>query len=208
MLASGPCRILTHTFLDDHAPTLYGRHESIYQQGDNADSVFRLENGLVKLTIVAPSGKEAVIAIVQKGEFFGEGCLVMDAAERTHSAVALSDSRVSRFSTRAILHRLQADSAFSAEFNRHLIARNMRYEADLADQLSNSSEKRLARLLLLLSRGKNGPTRIDQQTLAEMVGTTRSRVCFFMNKFRRLGFIDYSDGLEVRQSLEQVIQAE
>lgn len=195
------------TLGETSAPGRYDRHGVIYQQGEYADSVFHLDSGLVKLSTLTQCGKEAVVAIVQKGEYFGEGCLA-GSRERTATATALSESRVSRYSRHAISQRLRTDPVFAGAFTHHLIQRNLRYEQDLTDHLSNSSEKRLARVLLMLSRAIERPAKIDQQTLAKMVGTTRSRVCHFMNKFRRLGFIDYSDGLEVRPSLERVLDAD
>lgn len=191
------------------APARYGRHDFVYRQGDPADAMFYVEAGLVKIGTLSSRGKEAVIGLGRRGDFFGEGCLA-GASERTNSAAALTECRIARFSRGAVFRLLRDDPVFSESFMAHLIARNLRYEEDLSDLLSNSSEKRLARVLLQLGQPGYGPDpiRIDQQTLAEMVGTTRARVCFFMNKFRRLGFIDYSDGLKIHRSLERVIALE
>jgi CRP-like cAMP-binding protein len=184
--------------------------EIIFTQGDPANAVFFIQRGKVKLTVVSRQGKEAVIAILNQGEFFGEGCL---AAQRRRMATvtALTDCMVMRMERAAIADVIDAEPAFSQLFIDHLLGRTIRVEADLVDQLFNSSEKRLARLLLLLANyGKEGKpekliARISQETLAEMIGTTRSRVSFFMNKFRRLGFIEYNGQIEVHGSLVNVI---
>jgi CRP-like cAMP-binding protein len=191
---------------ESSTPARYERHETIFRQGDPGNSIFRIQSGLVKLTTITNRGREAVIAILRSGDFIGEGCLLTRVA-RNYTASALTECWLQRFSREAMLRLLRNDANFSAEFTERLLARNRRYEEDLSDQLSNSSEKRLARTLLLLADGRTGSAQlhIDQQTLAEMVGTTRSRICFFMNKFRRMGLIDYSNGLEVRRGLEQVV---
>jgi CRP-like cAMP-binding protein len=184
--------------------------EVIFSQGDRADSIFYVKEGRIKLSVVSKQGKIAVIAILSAGEFFGEGC-VGGQVKRMSTAVALSDCVVVELDKAVLLQLLQEKPAFSELFLRHLVSRNIRVEEDLADQLSNASERRLARMLLLLSNfGKEGKAepaigKISQQTLAEMVGTTRSRVSFFMNKFRKLGFIDYKGQLEVRNSLRNFV---
>jgi CRP-like cAMP-binding protein len=184
--------------------------ETIFAQGDPADAVFYVQKGKVKLSVVSPQGKEAVIAILNAGEFVGEGCL---AAQRRRMATvtAMTDCTVLRIEKAAITEVIDREPAFSQMFIDHLLSRSIRVEADLVDQLFNSSEKRLARLLLLLANyGKEGKpetliAKISQETLAEMIGTTRSRVSFFMNKFRRLGFIEYNGRIEVHGSLVNVI---
>jgi CRP/FNR family cyclic AMP-dependent transcriptional regulator len=190
--------------------TTCGSGEVIFSQGDPADAVFYIQHGKVKLTVVSPQGKEAVIAILNTGEFFGEGCL---AAQRRRMATvtAMTDSTVMRIEKVAIAEVIDREPLFSQMFIDHLLSRTIRVEADLVDQLFNSSEKRLARLLLLLANyGKDEKperliAKISQETLAEMIGTTRSRVSFFMNKFRRLGFIEYNGRIEVHGSLVNVI---
>jgi CRP/FNR family cyclic AMP-dependent transcriptional regulator len=177
------------------------KKQSIYAQGDNADAVFYLQKGKVRLTVVSKVGKEATIAIVGEGNFFGEGSLAGQ-VRRMGSAAAMSDCEVMRVDKKAMMQALHREHTFSDMFVTYLLARNIRYEEDLVDQLFNSSEKRLARVLLLLAHfGKEGVPeavvpKISQETLADMVGTTRSRVSFFMNRFRKLGFIHYSGGLE------------
>jgi CRP-like cAMP-binding protein len=188
----------------------YRKDAVIFAQGDPADAVFYVQSGKVKLTVVSPQGREAVIAIHGAAEFFGEGCL---AAQRRRLATvsALTDSSVMRIEKSAIIAVLRAEPEFSQMFIDHLVGRTIRVEADLVDQLFNSSEKRLARLLLLLANyGKEGKpepiiAKISQGMLAEMIGTTRSRVSHFMNKFRRLGFIEYNGRIEVHGSLMNVI---
>ncbi len=188
----------------------YGRNETIFSQGDPADSVFYIQHGKVKVTVNSSQGKEAVVAILGPDEFCGEGCLAGQ-PRRMATATAMTDCEIMRVEKAAMIRVLHDEPAFSAMFVAHLLARTMRVEEDLVDQLFNSSEKRLARTLLLLARyGKHDkPVRavppISQETLAEMVGTTRSRVNFFMRKFQRLGFIDYSDGLKVNNSLLTVV---
>ena len=182
----------------------------IFAQGDDADAVFYIQAGQVKLTVVSQQGKEAVIAILEAQAFFGEGCLTGQ-PQRISTATALTDCALMRIEKSALMQVLHAEPAFSALFTAYLLSRNRRIEEDLIDQLFNSSEKRLARVLLLLARfGKEGQTelvipKISQETLAEMIGTTRSRVSFFLNKFRKLGFIDYNGGLHVHSSLLTVV---
>jgi CRP/FNR family transcriptional regulator, cyclic AMP receptor protein len=189
----------------------YIDRQSVFAQGDPADAIFYIHTGKIKLTVVSREGKEAVIAILESGQFFGEGCLVAQ-TYRMASATAVGQCSIARLEKQVVVERLHEEPAFSALFISYLLSRNVRMEADLVDQLFNSSEKRLARLLLLLANfGKEGKpepiiANINQETLAEMIGTTRSRVSSFMNKFRRLGFIDYnSDGLSVHSSLLNVV---
>lgn len=187
------------------------RKETIFKQGDDADAVFYVQEGKVSLTVVSKNGKEATLGILSQGEFFGEGSLAGQRL-RMGSASAMTDCEILRIDKRAMMLALHREHTFSDLFVAYLLARNIRYEEDLVDQLFNSSEKRLARLLLLLAQfGKEGAPasaipKMSQETLAEMIGTTRSRVSFFMNRFRKLGFIDYgSDGMEVHSSLLNVI---
>jgi CRP/FNR family cyclic AMP-dependent transcriptional regulator len=184
--------------------------EVIFSQGDAADALFYIQKGKVKVTTLSSHGKEAVVAILGPGDFFGEGCLAGQPL-RISTVAAIADSSVARLQKAAVIRVLHMQPAFSELFMTYLLARNMRMEADLIDQLFNSSEKRLARLLLLLANfGKDGKpqpvlAKISQETLAEMIGTTRSRVSSFMNKFRRLGFIEYNGHLEVHSSLLSVV---
>ena len=187
------------------------KKQPIFAQGDPSDAVFYIQNGKVKLTVVSNDGKEATIGILSEGDFFGEGCLAGQ-SRRMASATALTDAAVLRIEKSAMMRVLHREHTLSDMFVAYLLARNIRYEEDLVDQLFNSSEKRLARILLLLAHfGKEGTPetvvpKIGQETLAEMVGTTRSRVSFFMNRFRKLGFIDYnSEGLQVHSSLLNVV---
>jgi CRP/FNR family cyclic AMP-dependent transcriptional regulator len=190
------------------------KKQSIFSQGDEAHAVFYVQKGRVKLTVVSKIGKEATIAIVSQGNFFGEGSLAGQPL-RMGSAVAMTDCEILRVEKKAMMDVLHREPAFSEMFVSYLLARNIRYEEDLVDQLFNSSEKRLARILLLLAHfGKDGipetvVPKISQETLAEMVGTTRSRVSFFMNRFRKLGFINYAGGsegaLQVHSSLLSVV---
>jgi CRP/FNR family transcriptional regulator, cyclic AMP receptor protein len=189
----------------------YRRNEIVFAQGDLADAVFYIQRGKVKLTVVSEQGKEAVVAILGADEFCGEGCLAGQ-PRRIATVAAITECMIMRLQKTSIIRVLHDEPAFSAMFISHLLARTIRVEADLVDQLFNSSEKRLARLLLLLANfGKERKpepiiAKISQETLAEMIGTTRSRVSFFMNKFRRLGFVDYSgNGLEVHGSLLNVV---
>jgi CRP/FNR family transcriptional regulator, cyclic AMP receptor protein len=188
----------------------YRKNQVIFAQGAPADAVFYLERGQVKLTVVSKGGKAAIVAILGPGDFFGEGCLAGQPV-RMATASAMSDAAVVRVERQAMLRLLHERSVFSERFMAHLLARNVRFEEDLVDQLFNSSEKRLARVLLLLARfGKEGATepvvpRVSQEVLAEMVGTTRPRISGFMNKFRRLGFIEYNGGLRVHSSLLNVL---
>jgi len=190
------------------------KKQVIFAQGDAADAVFYIQKGRVKLTVVSKIGREATIGILGEGKFFGEAALAGQAL-RMGSAAAMTDCEVLRIEKKAMMAALHREHAFSDMFVGYLLARNIRYEEDLVDQLFNSSEKRLARVLLLLAHfGKEGVPeavvpKISQETLAEMVGTTRSRVSFFMNRFRKLGFIHYAGGLEgglqVHSSLLNVV---
>jgi CRP/FNR family cyclic AMP-dependent transcriptional regulator len=189
---------------------LFPKKHPIFTQGDPADAVFYLQTGKVRLTVVSKTGKEATIGILSDGSFFGEGSLAGQAL-RMGSATALTDCAVLRIEKKAMMEALHREHTFSDLFVTYLLARNIRYEEDLVDQLFNSSEKRLARILLLLAHfGKDGVPetvvpKISQETLAEMIGTTRSRVSFFMNRFRKLGFIHYNGGLQVNSSLLNVV---
>ena len=188
----------------------YRRGEVIFAQGDRCESVMYVQKGGVKLSVLSKTGREAVVAILGAGDFFGEGCLAGQAV-RMGSATAITASDVLHVNKAQMVRLLHKQHALSDRFIAHMLARNIRIEEDLIDQLFNSSEKRLARTLLLLARyGKHDkPIRavppVSQSTLAEMVGTTRSRVNFFMKKFQRLGFIDYTDGLKVNNSLLTVV---
>lgn len=188
----------------------YRKSRTIFAQGDRADAVFFVERGKVKLTVLSKQGKRAVIALLGPGNFFGEGCLAGQPL-RMSTAMAMTDCAIVALPKAATIRALQEDAAFSEMFTTYLLSRNVRIEEDLVDQLFNSSEKRLARILLLLANfGKEGrPERVvpkvSQETLAAMVGTTRSRVSFFMNKFRKLGFIEYNGAMEVHSSLLHVV---
>jgi CRP/FNR family cyclic AMP-dependent transcriptional regulator len=195
------------------ALTTHEKREVIFTQGDAADSVFYIKKGKVKVTVISRHGKEAVVALLGVDEFLGEGCLIGQ-PKRLATATAMSECQTMRVDKPEIIRVLQSEPAFSQMFIAHILARNARVEEDLADQLFNSTEKRLARLLLLLANfGKEGRpepiiAKISQETLAEMIGTTRSRVSHFMNKFRQLGFIDYNGHLEVHTSLLSVVLSE
>ncbi len=189
------------------------KKEIIFSQGDVADAVFYIRKGKVKVTVISREGKEAVVAILGVDEFCGEGCLIGQ-PKRLATATAMTECVTMRVEKAAIQHVLREEPAFSEMFVSHVLARTARVEEDLVDQLFNSTEKRLARLLLLLANfGKEGRpepliAKISQETLAEMVGTTRSRVSHFMNKFRKSGFIDYNGHLEVHSSLLSVVLAD
>ena len=190
----------------------FSKKQTIFSQGDAADTVFYIQEGKVRLTVVSKIGKEATLGILSEENFFGEGCLVGKLV-RMKSATAMTDCKLLRVDKKAMMQALHREHAFSDLFVAYLLARNIRYEEDLVDQLFNSSEKRLARLLLLLAHfGKEGVpetviAKMSQETLADMIGTTRSRVSFFMNRFRKLGFIDYDagSGLQVHSSLLNVV---
>jgi CRP/FNR family transcriptional regulator, cyclic AMP receptor protein len=188
----------------------YRKDQVVFTQGDSADSVFYIQKGKVKVTVVSEQGKEAVVAVLGPDDFFGEGCLAGQ-PRRMATVSAMADGLFMRLEKAAIVRVIHDEPAFSEMFIAHLLARTIRVEEDLVDQLFNSSEKRLARALLLLANfGKEGRpepviAKVSQETLAEMIGTTRSRVSFFMNKFRKLGFIDYNGGMEVHSSLLNVV---
>ena len=188
----------------------YVKDQTVFSQGDRADAVFYIESGKVKISVVSEQGKEAVVAVIGADEFFGEACLAGQ-PRRIATAATLTESVVMRLDKAAIVRVIHQEPGFSEMFIAHLLERTIRVEADLVDQLFNSSEKRLARILLLLANfGKEAKTepiigKISQETLAEMVGTTRSRVSFFMNKFRKLGLIEYNGGIHVHSSLLTVV---
>jgi len=189
----------------------FPKKQPIFTQGDAADAVFYIQEGKVRLTVVSKAGKEATLAILSEGEFFGEGGLAGQPL-RMGSAAAMTDCELLRIDKKAMMLALHREHMFSDLFVAYLLARNIRYEEDLVDQLFNSSEKRLARILLLLAHfGKESAPetvipKISQETLADMIGTTRSRVSFFMNRFRKLGFVDYGeDGLQVHSSLLNIV---
>jgi len=204
-----------HTFLatigEGRKFVLFPKKHGIFAQGDTADAVFYVQTGKVKLTVVSKTGKEATVGIFGEGDFFGEGSLAGQTL-RMGSATAMTDCALLRIDKKAMMQALHREHALSDMFVAYLLTRNIRHEEDLVDQLFNSSEKRLARILLLLAHfGKEGAPetvipRISQETLAEMVGTTRSRVSFFMNRFRILGFVDYDgNGLQVHSSLLNIV---
>ena len=186
------------------------KEQLIFSQGDTSDAVFYVQAGRVKLTVLSPQGKEAVVGILDHGSFFGEGCLVGQLACMA-TATALDASTIVRIEKAAMIRVLHDESSFSELFMAYLLSRNVRIQADLVDHLFNSAEKRLARILLLLAHyGKEGKPepvipKISQDTLADMIGTTRSRVSFFLNKFRKLGFIQYNGRMEVHSSLLNIV---
>jgi CRP/FNR family cyclic AMP-dependent transcriptional regulator len=188
----------------------YPSDQIVFSQGDPADSVFYIQRGKVKVTVVSEQGKEAIVAILGTNDFFGEGCLTNQAL-RIATVATLTESVIVQLEKAAIIRVIHEEPAFSEMFIAHLLGRTIRVEADLVDQLFNSSEKRLARMLLLLANfGKESRpepiiAKISQETLAEMIGTTRSRVSFFMNKFRKLGFIHYNGSIEVHSSLLNLV---
>ena len=188
----------------------FDKKASIFTQGESADAIYYLQKGKVKLSVVSTQGKEAIIGLLAPGDFFGEGCIAAQPL-RMATALAMTDCSVVRIEKKAMMQVLHQQHTMSDMFVAYLLARNIRYEEDLVDQLFNSSEKRLARILLLLARfGKEGkPERvvpaITQETLAEMVGTTRSRVNFFLNRFRKMGFIKYNGEMEIHSSLLSVV---
>jgi CRP/FNR family cyclic AMP-dependent transcriptional regulator len=215
VLAAKKRKFDTNTFLSTiecgRKVAVVRKKQTIFAQGDSSDSVFYIQKGRVRLTVVSQSGKEATIGILNEGDFFGEGCLAGQTL-RLFSATAMTDCSVMRINKKSMIEVLHREHAFSDMFVAYLLTRNVRYEEDLVDQLFNSSEKRLARLLLLLAHfGKEGKPEVvipkmSQETLAEMIGTTRSRVSFFMNRFRKLGFVDYGEsGLQVHSSLLNVV---
>ncbi len=203
-----------HAFLatigEGRKSLLFQNRQGVFAQGDTADAVFYVQTGKIKLTVVSKTGKEATIGILGEGNFFGEGSLAGQSL-RMGSATAMTDCAILRIDKKAMMEALHREHEFSDLFVAYLLSRNIRYEEDLVDQLFNSSEKRLARILLLLAHfGKEGipetvVPKISQEMLAEMIGTTRSRVSFFMNRFRELGFIHYNGGLQVHSSLLNVV---
>ena len=192
-------------------PLQFRKKQVIFSQGDAADSVYFVQRGKVRLSVVSTHGKEATLALMSAGDFVGEECVSASQPLRFTTATAISDCSVLKIKKRTMLALLKTEHAFSDVFVAFLLARNARFQEDLTDQLFNSSEKRLARILLQLSQiGKDGPPenvvpKITQEMLAEMVGTTRARVSFFMNRFRKMGFIHYNGGLQVHNSLMNVV---
>ena len=188
----------------------YNENGAIFSQGDIADAVFYILKGKVKLAVLSNQGKEAVVALLGAGDFFGEGCLAGQPL-RMSTANSMTDSSIMRLDKSAVIRALHEQPSFSEVFVAHLLSRNIRFEEDLVDQLFNSSEKRLARVLLLLANfGKEGTPqtvipKMSQETLAGIIGTTRSRVSLFMNRFRKLGFIEYNGGLTIHSSLLNVV---
>jgi CRP-like cAMP-binding protein len=205
-------RTFLSTINDGRKIEAFPKKLTIFAQGDSSDAVFYIKEGKVKLTVVSQIGKEATIGILNKGDFFGEGCLTGQPL-RLCSATAMTDCSVMKIDKKSMNEVLHREHAFSDMFVAYLLTRNIRYEEDLVDQLFNSSEKRLARILLLLAHfGKEGKPetvipKMSQESLAEMIGTTRSRVSFFMNRFRKLGFIEYQAGdeLQVHSSLLNIV---
>jgi CRP-like cAMP-binding protein len=188
----------------------YRTNESVFVQGDKADSIFYIKEGKVKVTVVSKQGKEAVVAILSQGDFLGEGCLAGQGV-RMATATAIEECSVMKLDRTLVVSLLHKEPSFADLFLSHLLSRNIKIEEDLVDQLFNSSEKRLARVLLLLANfGKESAPqtvipKISQETLAGIVGTTRSRVNFFMNRFRKFGFIEYNGGLKIHSSLLSVV---
>jgi CRP/FNR family cyclic AMP-dependent transcriptional regulator len=188
----------------------YRNKEAIFSQGDTADAVFFIHSGKVKLTVVSARGKEAVVGVLERGSFFGEGCLAGQPL-RTSTACAIQPSSIVRVDRGAMVGKLHREPEFAEVFIAYLLSRNVRIEEDLVDQLFNSSEKRLARILLLLAHFgeesglQTAIPKVSQETLAAMVGTTRSRVSFFMNRFKKNGFIHYREGLQVNSTLLTVV---
>jgi CRP/FNR family cyclic AMP-dependent transcriptional regulator len=195
---------------DGHTIAEFRKEQTLFSQGEPADAIFYILKGRIKLTVLSRQGKEAVIAMLGSDDFFGEGSLA-DQRLRMATATTMTDGSMVRIEKKAMMRLLHNQAAFSEQFTTYLLSRNIRIEEDLVDQLFNSSEKRLARILLLLGRiGKGGDAeivvpKISQETLAEMIGTTRARVSFFMNRFRQLGFIEYNGGLRVHSSLLDII---
>ena len=189
----------------------YKPKQAVFSQGERADAVFYIQEGSVRLSVLSKQGKEATIALLGPGDFLGEGCLASDQPIRLATATAITDSSILRIEKKRMVRTLHEEHELSDMFVAYVVERHNRTQADLVDQLFNSSEKRLARALLILSRfGKEDTPEtvvpnVSQETLAEMVGTTRSRVNFFMNKFRKLGFIKYNGGLQVHSSLLSVV---
>src|SRR5580704_7547549 len=189
----------------------YKPNQAIFSQGEPADAVYYLQEGRVRLSVLSEQGKEATIALLGPGDFLGEGCIASDQPVRMVTAAAITDCSAMKIQKEEMLRTLHQEHRFSDMFVAYIVQRHNRTQADLVDQLFNSSEKRLARALLILARfGKEGRSEeiipgVRQETLAEMIGTTRSRVNYFMNKFRKLGFIEYNGGLQVHSSLLSVV---
>jgi len=202
--------VFLETVAKGRAISTHRKKQVIFAQGDAADAVFYIKKGKVKVTVVSQQGKEAIVAVLGTDEFFGEGCLIGQ-PKRLATASAMAESVIMRVEKTEILRVLQEEPAFSHMFMSHILTRSARVEEDLVDQLFNSTEKRLARMLLLLANfGKEArlepiSAKIGQETLADMIGTTRSRVSHFMNKFRQLGFIEYNGHLQVHGSLLSVV---
>jgi CRP/FNR family cyclic AMP-dependent transcriptional regulator len=211
MKPSSDADILLATIAREGTTVHYNRGQVLFSQGDPADAVFSIQKGKVKVTVLSKQNKEAVIAILTVGDFVGESCLVGQPQVRMATASAISDCSIARLAKPAMMRLLRDDNEFARLVLSYVLTRNMRIEEDLIDQLFNSSEKRLARVLLLLANfGKEGAPggaipEISQETLAGLVGTTRSRVSFFMNRFRKLGFIHYNGGIEVHSSLLNIV---
>jgi CRP/FNR family cyclic AMP-dependent transcriptional regulator len=209
-----PRKFDAHSFLTEVGQgrriVSFPKKHTVFAQGASCDAIFYIQKGRVKLTVLSKRGKEATIGILNPGDFFGEGCLVGQAF-RMLSATTMTECSLMRIEKKSMVEVLHRENSFSEVFVTYLLTRNIRYEEDLVDQLFNSSEKRLARILLLLGQfGKEGRKdivipKVNQETLAEMVGTTRSRVSFFMNKFRKMGFVDYNGGMEIHSSLLNVV---
>jgi CRP/FNR family cyclic AMP-dependent transcriptional regulator len=202
---------LLATIVREGTSVHFRKRAVLFSRGDPADAVFSIQKGKVKLTVISKQNKEAVIAILTPGDLVGEACLVAQQPVRMATASAVTDCTIARLTKSAMMRLLRDDPAFSASVLSYVLTRNIRIEEDLVDHLFNSSEKRLARVLLLLANfGKEGNPQtlipdISQETLAGLVGTTRSRVSFFMNRFRKLGFIDYNNGIEVHSSLLSIV---
>ncbi len=206
-------KVLLKAFGAASTPLNCQKNSTIFSQGEPADSVFHILKGRVKISVVSNQGREAVVSVLDDGDYLGEECLVGQPLRIT-SAIAITDCQVLRIPKRLMSSLLRQGQGFSESFAAYLLHRNLRYQEDLANQLLNSSEKRLAQVLLLLARvGKRSGAsrvfpRISHETLAQMVGTTRSRVSYFMNKFRRLGFVEYNGGLKVHSSLATLLSRE
>ena len=202
--------VFLSTIDGERSVSKYRKNQKVFSQGDAADALYYVQQGQVKVCVISERGKEAVVALHRKGDFFGEGCLTGQPL-RLATVAAITDCVIMRIDKAAVVRVLHDEPQFSEMFLSYILARNARVEEDLVDQLINSSEKRLARVLLLMANfGKEGRqepvlAKISQETLAEMVGTTRSRVSYFMNKFRKLGFIEYNGALEVHNSLLNVV---
>ena len=211
MKPSSDSDILMATIAREGTTVQYRKGQVLFSQGDPSDAVYSIQKGKVKLTVISKQNKEAVIAILVPGDLVGEACLVGQQPVRLATASAMTESLIVRLAKPAMMRLLRDDNAFARLLLAYVLTRNIRIEEDLVDQLFNSSEKRLARVLLLLANfGKEGAPAgvipdISQETLAGLVGTTRSRVSFFMNRFRKLGLIDYNHGIEVHNSLLNIV---